>query len=59
MNKAGNTPSRIKLELFSYNDKGEEVPEILLEIKPAAGGGDDSIRYKISMTDEEVCQSNG
>ena len=57
MDKKGNTPSRIKLELFFYNDKGEEVPEIFLELKPAAGGGDDSVRYKISMTNEEVVKA--
>ena len=51
------TPSRIKLELFAYNDKGEEVSEGLLEIRPEAGGGDGSIRYRFATTDEDAVKA--
>ena len=57
MDETENVPSRIKLELFFFNDKGEEVSEILLELKPGEGGGDDSVRYRVSTTDEEAVKS--
>ena len=57
MDETENIPSRIKLELFFLDDKGEEVLEILLELRPGAGGGDDSVRHKIATTDEEAVKS--
>ena len=57
MDETENIPSRIKLELFFINDKGEEVSEILLELKPGEGGGDDSVRYRVSTTDEEAVKA--
>ena len=57
MDETDNIPIRIKLELFFLNDKGEEVLEIFLELRPGAGGGDDSVRYKISKTDEDAVKA--
>lgn len=44
--------SRVKLEVFYINDRGEEVSKLSLESRPTPGGGDGGIHYQTTVEDD-------
>ena len=54
MEELDKTPCRMRLEVFAFDSKGKEVREILLELEPGDGGGDESIGFRAASSNEDA-----